>query len=264
VEKANFMAGLLLLVVGVAGLFSPMVSDSGTRDTGSRDAVVRDKVRAILERANHPNTPQAEAETALALAYRLMQKHGIDESEVAGGESRDVVSKTMCIAGPYRVRRSTLFHIIATHTGCATYRDMETGSTKEVTMVAFGSTSDLFALETLYAAAEMLALRSMPAGDRTFRTAWWHGFCAGVDKKLAKEMTSIIVETPGAGLVLLEKKERATFTMRSVTPRLSAGRGSYVTDRDAYTAGREAGSRFSTGSHAMGGQQRALGPGRRS
>ena len=32
------------------------------------------KVRAILERANHPNTPQAEAETALALAFRLMQK----------------------------------------------------------------------------------------------------------------------------------------------------------------------------------------------
>ena len=32
------------------------------------------KVRAILERANHPNTPLAEAETALALAFRLMQK----------------------------------------------------------------------------------------------------------------------------------------------------------------------------------------------
>lgn len=241
-----------------------MVSDSGAQGTGTRDGVVREKVRAILERANHPNTPQAEAETALALAYRLMQKHGIDGSEIANSEPRDVISKTVRIAGPYRVRRSTLFHIIATHTGCATYRDMETGSTKEVTMVAFGLTSDLFALETLYTAAEMLALRSMPGGDRTFRTAWWHGFCAGVDKKLTKEMTSIIVETPGAGLVLLEKKERAIFAMRTVTPGLSAGRGSYVTDRDAYIAGQQAGSRFSTGSHAMGGQQRALGPGQRS
>ena len=36
------------------------------------------KVRAILERANHPNTPQAEAETALAFAFRLMQKYGLD------------------------------------------------------------------------------------------------------------------------------------------------------------------------------------------
>ena len=36
------------------------------------------KVRAILEKANHPNTPQAEAETALTLAFRLMQKYDID------------------------------------------------------------------------------------------------------------------------------------------------------------------------------------------
>jgi hypothetical protein len=37
----------------------------------SRESV-QAKVRAIIERANHPNTPQAEAETALALALRLM------------------------------------------------------------------------------------------------------------------------------------------------------------------------------------------------
>ena len=36
------------------------------------------KVRAILERANHPNTPQAEAEAALTLAFRPMQKYGLD------------------------------------------------------------------------------------------------------------------------------------------------------------------------------------------
>ncbi|MFM7409679.1 MAG: DUF2786 domain-containing protein, partial [Actinomycetota bacterium] len=47
-----------------------------------------EKVRAILERANHPNTPQAEAETALALAYRLMQKHGLEESDVAGANNK--------------------------------------------------------------------------------------------------------------------------------------------------------------------------------
>jgi len=28
---------------------------------------------------NHPTTPQAEAETALALAFRLMQKYDLDE-----------------------------------------------------------------------------------------------------------------------------------------------------------------------------------------
>ena len=36
------------------------------------------KVRAMLERANHPGTPKAEAEAALAMAYRLMMKYDLD------------------------------------------------------------------------------------------------------------------------------------------------------------------------------------------
>ncbi|MEY3642056.1 MAG: hypothetical protein RLZZ199_1861, partial [Actinomycetota bacterium] len=143
-----------------------------------------EKVRAILERANHPNTPQAEAETALALAYRLMQKHGLEESEVTRGrEGRDadarITAITVVIRGPYRVRRGTLFHILATSLSCADYRDMEAGSRDAVVMVAFGTADDLFALETLFTAADLLALRSMPPGDRRWRTSWWHGFCAG-------------------------------------------------------------------------------------
>ena len=39
----------------------------------SRDSL-QAKVRSILELANHPNTPHAEAENALAHAFRLMQK----------------------------------------------------------------------------------------------------------------------------------------------------------------------------------------------
>jgi len=64
------------------------------------------KVRAILEKANHPNTPQAEAETALALAFRLMQKYDIDESSVSKRtfDNETVKTKTFTITGQYRVR----------------------------------------------------------------------------------------------------------------------------------------------------------------
>ena len=201
------------------------------------DDGVKQKVRAILERANHPNTPQAEAETALALAYRLMQKHGIDEVEVAQHDPGTMLSKTFTITGPYRVRRGTLFHILASRLSCADYRDMENVSRDEVVMVAFGTADDLFALETLFTAAEMLALRTMPQGDRRWRTSWWHGFCSGIEKKLANEHRSVVRESPGAGLVLLERTERAQRYMRDTTPHLHASRGSYVTDRDAYGAG---------------------------
>ncbi len=226
-----------------------------------------EKVRAILERANHPNTPQAEAETALALAYRLMQKHGLEESDVAraaGKRSPDarITSKTMTITGPYRVRRGTLFHILATRLSCADYRDMESGTRGAVVMVAFGTTDDLFALQTLFTAADLLALRSMPRGDRRWRTSWWHGFCAGVEQKLRAEHRTIVHDSPGAGLVLVERTERAQRVMRESTPHLHASRGSWVSDRDAYGAGRAAGSTFTTPGGSVTGARRELGSGR--
>lgn len=226
-----------------------------------------EKVRAILERANHPNTPQAEAETALALAYRLMQKHGLEESDVAHSADKRspdarITSRTITITGPYRVRRGTLFHILATSLSCADYRDMETGTRDAVVMVAFGTTDDLFALETLFTAADLLALRSMPRGDRRWRTSWWHGFCAGVEQKLRAEHRTIVRDSPGAGLVLVERTERAQRVMRESTPHLHASRGSWISDRDAYGAGRVAGSTFSTPGRAMGGVRGELGSGR--
>jgi len=227
---------------------------------------VIEKVRAILERANHPNTPQAEAETALALAYRLMQKHGLEESDVAGANNKRspdarITSKTVTITGPYRVRRGTLFHILATSLSCADYRDMETGSRDVVTMVAFGTADDLFALETLFTAADLLALRSMPKGDRRWRTSWWHGFCAGVEQKLRAERRGIVRDSPGAGLVLVERAERAQRIMHDSTPHLHASRSTFVSDRDAYGAGRAAGSTFSASGRSVPGARRELGRG---
>jgi len=227
---------------------------------------VIEKVRAILERANHPNTPQAEAETALALAYRLMQKHGLEESDVARAHDKRspdarITSKTVTITGPYRVRRGTLFHILATSLSCADYRDMEIGSRDVVTMVAFGTTDDLFALETLFTAADLLALRSMPKGDRRWRTSWWHGFCAGVEQKLRAERRGIVRDSPGAGLVLVERAERAQRIMRDSTPHLHSSRSSFVSDRDAYGAGRAAGSTFSASGRSVPGARRELGRG---
>jgi hypothetical protein len=227
---------------------------------------VIEKVRAILEKANHPNTPQAEAETALALAYRLMQKHGLEAADVTRqreghtAEAR-INSKTVVITGPYRVRRGTLFHILATSLSCADYRDMEAGARNTVVMVAFGTPDDLFALETLFTAADLLALRSMPRGDRRWRTSWWHGFCAGVEQKLRSEHRTIVRDSPGAGLVLVERAERAQRIMRDSTPHLHASRGSFVSDRDAYGAGRAAGSTFSASGRSMPGTRRELGRG---
>lgn len=223
------------------------------------------KIRAILEKANHPNTPQTEAETALGLAFRLMQKHNISEADLgAAGQSRGsttIEKITIDIVGPYRVRRASLFFVIASATNCATFRDMRAGNRDVVTQVAYGTNDDLFALQSLYTAAELLAIRVLPTGDRRFRTSWWHGFTEGVSKKLTTEQRLIVRESPGAGLVLLERTKRAEEEMRISAPRLTSSTGAFVNDGDAYAAGKAAGSQFSAGRNGVKGFLGQLGSG---
>ena len=228
---------------------------------------IRDKVRSILERANHPNTPQAEAETALSLAYRLMQKYDLDEYEVAKNAGKQAASdeikvKTFEIKGPYRVRRGSLLYTIAKAVSCHSYRETDVPNHQTVVMVAYGTAKDLFTLETLFNAAELLALRTMPYGDRCYRTSWWLGFCSGIARKLETEYRVIVKESPGVGLVLVERAERARAQMYGDVPSLRHRSSSYINDEDAYGSGRRAGSQFSTGRNGVNGQYQ-IGSGRR-
>ena len=228
---------------------------------------IRDKVRLILERANHPNTPQAEAETALSLAYRLMQKYDLDEYEIAKSAGKHAVRdeikiQTFEITGPYRVRRGTLLYTIAKALSCHSYRDTDVPNHQTVVMVAYGTAKDLFALETLFNAAELLAVRTMPYGDRCYRTSWWLGFCSGIARKLETELRVIVKGSPGVGLVLIERAERARAKMYGDVPSLRHRASSYVNDEDAYGSGKRAGSRFSTGRNGVNGQHQ-IGSGRR-
>ena len=234
--------------------------------TGQLDSI-REKVRAILERANHPNTPQAEAETALSLAYRLMKKYDLDEYEMAKSASQQSTSEEIKIqsfeiTGPYRVRRGTLLYTIAKAVSCHSYRDTDVPNHQTVVMVAYGTAKDLFALETLFQAAELLALRTMPYGDRCYRTSWWIGFCSGIARKLETEYRVIVKESPGVGLVLVERAERARAKMYGDVPSLRQRASSYINDEDAYSSGRRAGSKFSTGRNGVNGQIQ-IGSGRR-
>ena len=228
---------------------------------------IREKVRSILERANHPNTPQAEAETALSLAYRLMQKYDLDEYEIAKSAgnhatSEEIKIKTFEIVGPYRVRRGTLLYTIAKALSCHSYRDKDVPNHQTVVLVAYGTAKDLFALETLFTAAELLALRTMPHGDRCYRTSWWLGFCSGIARKLETEYRVIVKESPGVGLVLVERAERARAKMYGDVPSLRHRSASYINDEDAYGSGKRAGSQFSSGRNGVNGQFQ-IGSGRR-
>jgi len=125
----------------------------------------------------------------------------------------------------------------------------------------FGTANDLHAAETLYAAAEILALRTIPWGDRGYRTAWWHGFTAGLREKLCKERRKIEHSRHGAEVVLREREERAREEMLKFEPNLVWRRHGSSSSADAFAAGRRAGSRFSSGQRDVGSTSLALPPG---
>jgi len=219
------------------------------------------KVRAILERANHPNTPQAEAETALALAFRLMQKYGLSGEPSASRSTEQlspIFSRTFTITGPYRVRRASMLWEIGKTISCHSFRDMKESDPEKVVMIAFGTEIDLFALDTMYRSAEMLALRVIPNGGRRFKTSWWRGFTEGIVRKLIHENRVMVSESHGAGLVLLERSERAYQAMHAFEPNLHRSISYINNDEEAYLNGKMASSQFSGGRSTLGAKKRRL------
>jgi hypothetical protein len=208
------------------------------------------KVQAILDRANHPNTPQAEAETALAMAQRLMMKHGLEESAFAKAQDRDenIVTDQITFSGQWQLRRLGLAGAIANANSVANYRATSwAGGKKSLALVVYGTAGDIFAVKTLFASADLLASRVIPKGDRSFRTAWWLGFSSGVREVLTKSKNEVIAEQGvGTGLVLADKFKRADAEMRSKVKLKSTGYSRYSSD-GGYSAGRSAGRAFSTG-----------------
>lgn len=211
----------------------------------------RERIQSLLTLAQHPNTPQAEAETALALASKLMQKHGLSTNDIAGptDDNAEIVIRRFMVSGLYRVRRQNLLWQIARLHSCAGYRDFDEDDS--CIMVLYGRDNDITAAYTLFCAADLLGARLLPRGDRSWRTAWWNGFNQGIVEALGKSRTEFIAESPGAGLVLADRLQRAAKEMRATAPPLSGGRSYTDTSSGAYASGHAAGKGFSTGGRSF-------------
>lgn len=212
----------------------------------------RDRIQSLLTLAQHPNTPQAEAETALAMASKLMQKHGLSERDIADAapvDDTEVVIRRFSVNGLYRVRRqSLLWHIARLHS-CVGYRAFDEGDSCVV--VLYGRDNDITAAYTLFCAADILGARLLPRGDRSWRTTWWNGFTEGIVEALGTARSEFINESPGSGLVLADRTKRAQREMRATAPPLTSGRSYTDTSSGAYSSGRAAGRGFSTGGRSF-------------
>ena len=68
----------------------------------------------------------------------------------------------------------------------------------------------------------------------------------------------MVKESHGAGLVLLERSERAFRAMHAFEPNLHRSVSYINNDEDAYTDGQKGGSQFSGGRSALGSKNRTL------
>ncbi|MEY3805929.1 MAG: hypothetical protein RIR69_741 [Actinomycetota bacterium] len=212
----------------------------------------RDRIHALLALAQHPNTPQAEAETALAMASKLMQKHGLSDDDITDEDTdmhRDVVVRVFRVPGAYRVRRVNILNAIALMHSCVGYRDFDDNDA--CVMVLYGRDVDITAAYTLFCAADLMGARLLPKGNRSWRTEWWNGFQRGIQEALQGARREFIEETPGAGLVLADRMTRARDEMRASAPPLRGGYTYSDTSSSAYNSGKDAGRGFTTGNRSF-------------
>ena len=205
----------------------------------------RDRINAMLNLAQHPNTPLAEAESALAMASKLMQKHGLSQSDVSSTHSDNdttIVVERIHVGGLYRVRRQNILYTIALLHSCAGYRAEDEGD--KCVIVLYGRAADIFATRTLFAAADAMGARLLPRGDRSWRVAWWKGFQLGIEESLSVARKDFVAETPGSGLVLADRMKRAQRELRVNGPPLRGGYSYSDTSSGAYLNGKQAGSGF--------------------
>ena len=213
----------------------------------------RDRITAMLNLAQHPNTPLAEAESALAMASKLMQKHGLSHSDISHSRSEDdvdIVVERIRVGGLYRVRRQNILYSIALLHSCAGYRAEDEGS--DCIVVLYGRAADIFAARTLFAAADAMGARLLPRGDRSWRVAWWKGFQLGIEESLSIARKDFVSETPGSGLVLADRMKRAQHELRVSGPPLRGGYSYSDTSSSAYKTGKRAGSGFGGAGRSFG------------
>lgn len=212
----------------------------------------KERIAALLALANHPGTPRPEAETALAMASKLMQRNGLTESDIPDGQPVDdsIVVEQVYIKGMYVSQRLNLLYAITGIHSCSAYTSTDEDGFRH--MVIYGRRDDIFAARTLFAAADLMGVRLLPRGSRSWRVSWWKGFRRGIEEALSGARKEYVSETPGAGLVLADRKKRAERELRTYGPPLRMSYSYADESSGSYASGHAAGSSFGAPGRSFG------------
>jgi Protein of unknown function (DUF2786) len=114
------------------------------------------KVRALIERAEHPSTPAGEAEQCRATADKLMEKYAIEEWQTAqatgvGAKPTRIKINLGKVDSPFLTETATLAHVVANFCRCSSMWMTGSGyGDREEYAYVYGFESDLRYFEMLF------------------------------------------------------------------------------------------------------------------
>lgn len=212
------------------------------------------KIAGLFAKAGSTAFPE-EAETAIALAQKLMAAHAIDEAmlEAAGRQARDeIVDAELIIPDPYQRAKGLLLHVVAKANRCRSIRIRDPYA-KTVTYGLIGHSSDVENVQTLFVALLAHETRVMLSTEvphwentRAFRQSFLLGYAERIGERLEEASRQAVADAEeehgtSVALVLVERDKLVEVDYRKKwSPRMgrisSSGGGSEQGARAANNA----------------------------
>jgi hypothetical protein len=224
------------------------------------------QIRKLLDRAQHPGTPEGEALACEEKAEALLARYGYERAMLPETERKaeKMEVRVFWIDNPYGRDKVTLLYSIAYAFGCQhVFFRLDGGFRVRV----FGYESDLDRVELLYTSLQLQAVAGMRRAElphwetsrARFNRSWLHAFAITVGRRLkkAQQRAGREFEGTGAELVLRDRAQDVeTFFQQH------AGRTRKVKPKRSTTgweAGSEAGRSADLSQTRLGGERVALG-----
>ncbi len=224
------------------------------------------QIRALLELAEHPSTPDGERTQALETAMRMMALYGIERAHLAatGAVSDPIDATTIQAPEPYGLAKACLLNGIGGVFRCRVIRTPRKG-----TLTIVGAASDREQVVMLYtsllvqSSTEASRVAGNNAGHtRSRRNTFLHSYVNRIEERLTalhrRVVDEVTLREPGTALVLVDRTALVDRKYRDLFPTTRRTAASYRTDGAAMAAGREAANRADLGITRVGQSRREI------
>jgi hypothetical protein len=234
-------------------------------------------IRHLLAKAEHPNTPRAEAEAAAAKAAELMMREGIDQASVREKEGRkpeDIEMFRLKLSDEHGTVLVKAFNPIARAMGAETI-------VIDTDLVMVGTVSLLNNLDMILKVVEIQMYTAANAageeyfaklqkqhptwsedrvGDATDTWVWdfFRGYGEGVAEKIRRKRQMIIDESPGNALVLRKDDIRIKEAYEEKWPKRGWLGGHRIGNTGAFEQGHAAGQKADLGDGHVAGRMAGM------